>query len=541
MKEQDGKRNEEFPGDSPAHFGHTGQMPRSIDSRKAHRSTQRGMAQGTYASTGFANVSSAGKASSKSTKVPAKAALIAIGIFVLILAIVYGVGAYTFHGRFYPHTTLGAIDISMDTHSDASNKLAEVERNYEVAVSGEGLDFVVSAQDGGVAIDAGAVIAAAASDCNPWLWFVEIWGNHDVTEHLAATSDEGVLGEYVRAQVDAFNEEAEPSQDASIVFSAGSGSYEIKQEVYGNQIDVDSVVKAVATAIAGMEDSVNVGEEMLIKPSVLSSDERLASGRDAANSMVKCDVVLKSSDGGVVAGEVDGSVVSQWISFDDSFAPVLDEDAMGSWIDSLAASYNTIGVERTYTRGDGKKVTVSGGDYGWSVDSDSLKAAVKDAIENGTEGDLEISFSSTGNGFTKPGMDWGAYCDVDLTEQHAYYYDASGELLWDSGIVSGVPDEENSTPTGVYWLKALQKDVSLKGPIDPKTNKPKWDSPVDYWMPFVGNLVGLHDADWQPSWVFSDSSAYKTYGSHGCVNLPTKKAGQLFNIIQIGDPVIVHW
>ena len=482
-----------------------------------------------------------GASSHASTKMPHKAVFIALGIFIAILAIAYGAGVFVFHDRFYPQTALGSLDISMNTRDEAVAQLSSVEADYEVAVSGEGLDFVVSAEDGGVSIDVDAVISSAAHDANPWLWFIQIWGTHDETSHLAASSDEGTLADFIRAQVDTFNADAEPSVDASIVYSSDSGAYEIKKEVYGTQVAADQVVSAVATAIATMQDTVQVTDDMLVKPQVLSDDERLASGRDAANGMIKCDVTLKSSDTGVQAGEVDGSVISQWISFGDDFKPTLDEEAMGAWIDDLSSAYNTIGTTRTYTRGDGKEVTAEGGDYGWSVDSDTLKAAVKDAIDNGTQGDLEVSFTSTGNGYTKAGMDWGAYCDVDLTEQHAYYFDASGELLWESGIVSGVPDAENSTPTGIYYLKNLQQDVSLKGPIDPKTNKPEWDSPVDYWMPFVGNLVGLHDASWQPSWVFSDASAYKTYGSHGCVNLPTKKAAQLFGIIQIGDPVIVHW
>lgn len=545
MKNQGGNSGDASRVDAPAHFGREATGSHEGPKQPGRGAVAHSMRQAS-GQEGFAPVAPSGrpahgKAAAEATKVPARAAAIAAGIFVFVLAVVYAAGVYVFHDRFYPHTTLGAIDISMDTRSAAADELSAAEADYEVQVSGLGLDFSVGAKDGGVDIDAAAVIRAAADEANPWLWFLEIWGAHDVTKHLVASSDEGTLGEFVRAQVEAYNEGVDPSEDASIVFSGNAGAYVVKHEVYGDQIDADSVAKAVSTAIATMEDRVSVGEDMLIKPSVLSSDERIVAGCDAANAMAACDVVLKSAKGGIVAGEIDSAVISQWISFDDSFAPTLDEQAMGAWIDDLAASYNTIGSERTYTRADGKKVTVSGGDYGWSVDAGSLKAAVKDAIENGKEGDLEISFSSTGNGYTTPGMDWGAYCDVDLSEQHAYYYGASGELLWDSGIVSGVPDAENATPTGVYWLKSLQRNVSLKGPIDPETKKPEWDSPVDYWMPFVGNLVGLHDANWQPSWVFGDSSAYKTYGSHGCVNLPSEKASQLFGIIQIGDPVIVHW
>ncbi len=56
------------------------------------------------------------------------------------------------------------------------------------------------------------------------------------------------------------------------------------------------------------------------------------------------------------------------------------------------------------------------------------------------------------------------YCDVDLTEQHARYYDATGNLLWESGIVSGKPGGEDATPTGTYYLKTHQSPSMLRGP-----------------------------------------------------------------------------
>lgn len=84
------------------------------------------------------------------------------------------------------------------------------------------------------------------------------------------------------------------------------------------------------------------------------------------------------------------------------------------------------------------------------------------------------------------------------------------------------------------------ESLDARGPKK-EDGKYEWESEVQYWMPFVGNLVGLHDASWQPSSVFSNPDAYKTYGSHGCVNLPTDKAAEIYGIIQNGDPVIVHW
>ncbi|MEE1273363.1 MAG: L,D-transpeptidase, partial [Olegusella sp.] len=61
---------------------------------------------------------------------------------------------------------------------------------------------------------------------------------------------------------------------------------------------------------------------------------------------------------------------------------------------------------------------------------------------------------------------------------------------------------------------------------------------VTYWMPFIGNDVGLHDASWRSQF---GGSIYQYNGSHGCVNLPTDKAAQLYGLTRVGDKVIVHW
>lgn len=470
-----------------------------------------------------------------------KVLLIVLGAVFALLIAVYLIGAVVFMGRFYPNTTMGGLDLSMKTVEEAASLLSSAEENYVLHVKGEGLDFKVSSEDAGVGVDARAVVDSAHKDANPWMWPISILLGHDASSHLMATSNAEALDSYVRSEVDAYNESVAPSEDACVSFDSDAGQYVVKQEVYGDQVSADAVIKQVSDAMASMTENLNLGEDVLILPEVLSSDERLSAAAQKANAMIGCDVVLKDSINGVVMSEVTGSDVSAWIYFDENLEPALDESAMGAWVQEVAASFNTIGTTRTYTRPDGKTVTAEGGDYGWAIDSESLVSSLKDAVLNATVGEIIVPCSATGNGYTKSGQDWGAYCDVDLAEQHAYYYDASGSLLWDAPIVSGKPNGEDDTPTGVYYLKSLQQDVSLKGPIDPATNKPEWDSPVDYWMPFVGNMVGLHDAPWQPSSVFGDAEAYKTYGSHGCVNLSPDEAAALFGIIQIGDPVIVHW
>ena len=68
---------------------------------------------------------------------------------------------------------------------------------------------------------------------------------------------------------------------------------------------------------------------------------------------------------------------------------------------------------------------------------------------------------------------------------------------------------------------------------------PEYESFVNYWMPFKGNSVGLHDATWQSA--FGGSRYLQGFGSHGCVNLPLDKAKELYGMVEPGDVVVVHY
>ena len=65
---------------------------------------------------------------------------------------------------------------------------------------------------------------------------------------------------------------------------------------------------------------------------------------------------------------------------------------------------------------------------------------------------------------------------------------------------------------------------------------PGYDSPVEYWMAFNGN-ISLHDASWRSEF---GSDIYKSNGSHGCVNLPTDAAGLIYETVDIGYPVVCY-
>ena len=61
---------------------------------------------------------------------------------------------------------------------------------------------------------------------------------------------------------------------------------------------------------------------------------------------------------------------------------------------------------------------------------------------------------------------------------------------------------------------------------------------MSYWVPFIDNLYAFHDASWRSRF---GGSIYQTDGSHGCINLPSAKAEELYDLAKVGDVVVVHY
>ena len=117
------------------------------------------------------------------------------------------------------------------------------------------------------------------------------------------------------------------------------------------------------------------------------------------------------------------------------------------------------------------------------------------------------------------------YIDISIDNQILTYF-VNGAIALTTPCVTGGP--KNSTPRGVFAINTLTPGKYLTGPT--------WHVWVNRWMRFAGNC-GIHDASWRRSF---GGNIYMRNGSHGCVNIPSDKANQLYGMVSIGTPVIVH-
>ncbi len=229
---------------------------------------------------------------------------------------------------------------------------------------------------------------------------------------------------------------------------------------------------------------------------------------------------------------LDGMTISSWVIGNDGNTLQLDSNQVAQYVQGLKDKYDTKGVQ-TWISADGTQKSMPTA-YGYYIDLAGETAALTANIQSLQSVVRQPVYSSTAAQAAMP--QWGnTFVEIDISSQHAYFYQ-DGNCVWESPVVTGTAtDPERATPTGIFSLNYKQTNRVLKGPVDKKTGKPSYESHVDYWMPFNGN-IGLHDASWRSSF---GGSIYVNNGSHGCINLPKDCAQALYGLINKGTVIVV--
>ena len=123
-----------------------------------------------------------------------------------------------------------------------------------------------------------------------------------------------------------------------------------------------------------------------------------------------------------------------------------------------------------------------------------------------------------------------SYIIVSLSHQSVWAYKGETRLV-SAPVITGKPSANNATPRGLFYIQPFKQSPSV-------LIGPDYASPVSFWIPFVGNMIGLHDSPWQTHGYGGDIYLY--YGSHGCVNTPYEAVRTLYYSYPVGTPVVVY-
>ena len=215
------------------------------------------------------------------------------------------------------------------------------------------------------------------------------------------------------------------------------------------------------------------------------------------------------------------------IIFDEENHPLINDAAIEEYIKSLADEYNTWKGELTFTSTAGEVKKVPYVNYGTELDVKKETVYLKEAFR---ERRIEVHVPAyIHEGSVRGKNDIGdTYIEVDMGNQKLYAY-LDGELLVETDIVTGNVKNKTSTPEGVVYVYAKQRNRTLRGP--------GYAAYVKYWMPVKGG-IGLHDASWRKKF---GGEIYKKDGSHGCINIPKSVMPDIYENYEIGTPVIMFY
>lgn len=228
-------------------------------------------------------------------------------------------------------------------------------------------------------------------------------------------------------------------------------------------------------------------------------------------------------------------VIGDWIVADQNDMPILDENGqiqldpekVAAFAGELAALFDTYGKDRLWHKKNGGTVWLQYSGSGYEVDQEAeIEKLTEDVLAGKTETRKPI-YEREGSGRGKDEIG-NTYIEIDMSAQKLYYF-VDGRIKLTTDVVTGNTSRGHGTPAKICAIYAKQKNRVLRGP--------NYAAFVYYWMPVSGN-IGIHDATWRDEF---GGEIYKTDGSHGCINLPKEKAAKLYEMAEIGTPVILYY
>ncbi len=454
---------------------------------------------------------------------------------------------------FFPNTTFRGMDISGMTPDEVADEVLKWREKVDIRLMEDGeVDLSGSAEDFGFTINADAVrndLKASLENMkvSKEAAFRSLAIGNTVTLTESWSFDEDVLYPLVRSQN--LTVKRRPSYDAEIVVDDAEKKCVIKPEVYGNQFareDLYAWMKEqltdffTGTESWSMEDtaqlSLDFPTEIYRKPQVLADDEELNRKCKALNKFAGAKITYMF---GSETEKVDFARIVNWLDYKKGKAK-LNEDAVTAFVAELAEKYDTRGKDHEFNTSTGHTVTLPANrvEYGYVIDQEAETEQLISEIKGKEKVNREPIYIEKDRWdnpyyYGRQGVDDlnGTYVEVNLTEQHVWFY-KNGHLVTDTDCVTGNVSRGMSTTPGIYAVTFKRSPAVLRG----GEGEAHYETPVTYWMPFNGGQ-GLHDATWRGSF---GGNIYRYSGSHGCVNLPKSAARTIYQNIERGMPVVVY-
>ncbi len=230
--------------------------------------------------------------------------------------------------------------------------------------------------------------------------------------------------------------------------------------------------------------------------------------------------------------EDDEITIYEGVAVDKDGNPIVSESKIYAFLKSVADSHSTSWMMKRYRDGESAEVIINnnskglGSIYDISSEFEYLKSQISLGVPVLETRQLQLSKDATT--YNADEQLGSTYIEVNMGDQILRYY-VDGKLNMEMPVVTGNINRGRGTPTGIYPVYNKRYHTYLRG-VD-------YVSYVNYWLG-VHKGVGIHDANWRSKF---GEEIYKSDGSHGCINCPEESVSILWEVVEVGTPVILYY
>lgn len=455
-----------------------------------------------------------------------KTAKIAWIVSVSVVAAVYICGFIICSIFFYNNTKINGINVSGKNVTEAEKLIVDDMNTYRLEINFSNCTETVKVGDGGLSLSLEESMKDIKKKQKPYLWFMHFGKTYEYDVNFIASFNDSEMNEYLMSYDAMKKENMTKSKNASVDIS--SGVAQIISDETGTELDTDSVCDVVRTALTNCDASVDIVEAgCYVEADIKEDSPSIVSGYSAAEDFLSIDAVYDFAGYKI---SIPKEELAAMAYLDESGNLKISKDKVYEYAAKFAQQYTTAGTERKFKTHNGDIIGISGQYYGWIIDEEKEAEELYELICKKESFTKEPACEKKGYAMGEMNDIGNTYIEIDLTNQHLYYY-VDGKLVLDNDIVSGWLYNPNNykTPGGLFAMDNKAYKVDLVGE--------NYRTPVTYWMGFNGG-IGIHDATWRSRF---GGDIYKYDGSHGCINLPLSFAAQVYEIADPGMPVLCYW
>ena len=469
-----------------------------------------------------------------------------LAAFIIVVAIAAVVGffyiknSFYYQNHFYQGTFINGVDVSDMTVEEAKATVQKQLDTYVYSFTDhEGRTSVIAAAELGITYYDNGEIQNLMRSQNHWMWVDEQQRTEKFEVAAKYTFNEDILNAWVDA-LDCVNDGVAPTDAYEQVNE--EGYYEIVDETYGDLIDKEMlrgiILEDVKSGVT--EDSISAESAVFLRPSVTADDEELVASVEQKNHEIdyqkrvdEITNVTLSFASYIDIAYLDPTALKGMIKDDENGDPQIDKDKVTEWVVNWAAERQLINDGYLFLSHNGYVLRLTNGvTSGWHLDVAATAEKTYQHIIAGATGQQLFPVMSDGAGILQENS---MYIEISIGQQMMWLYN-NGAILVETPIVTGDPTRGLSTPSNGFWNVITKlTNYILRGPMQPDGSY-EWETHVDYWMAFIPD-TGIHD---MKDRIEFGGDIFLGAGSHGCVNTPFDAAAYMYNVVNIGTPVVIH-